>query len=158
MIPRSLLFSALLVSLGLLATCQSKPADAPAVVTQVVAPRVAPTVGRPAAGSVVGTYRQLLDSTVCDCRLALTIWQTGRQLHYRIEDYPEKGFVTEDSAADHRGLGFVSTPQPHEDVHEWSGNLEGDTLLVQTYGNAMNEYENFVGGCSCKFLTLIKQR
>ncbi|RYY14139.1 MAG: hypothetical protein EOO36_14750 [Cytophagaceae bacterium] len=110
------------------------------------------------ADTLVGTYRQATDSTDCDCNLAVTVWRAGRLLHYRIENYPEKGLVTTDSADGRRGLGFVSTPKPHEAAHEWSGSLEGDTLLVQTYGNSMNEYENFVGGCGCKFLTLVKLR
>jgi hypothetical protein len=89
--------------------------------------------------------------------LAVTIWQTGRHLRYRIENYPEKSLVAQEYADGRLGLGFTSTPGPHEEAHEWGGGLEGDTLMVQTYGNAMNEYENFVGGCSCRFLALIKQ-
>ncbi len=110
------------------------------------------------AARVIGTYQQATDSTDCDCDLAVTIWRAGRQLHYRIENYPEQGLATADSTDDRPGLGFISTPKPHKEAHEWSGNLEGDTLMVQTYGNSMNEYENFVGGCGCKFLTLVKQR
>jgi hypothetical protein len=153
--PRTLLFLLILASLSTLTSCQTKSTDSPPGVTQAEVPLAPPNVAQPKS-SVIGTYRQLLDAN-CDCGLTLTIWQTGRHLHYRIEDYPEKGFVTADYADGRRGLGFVSTPAPHEEVHEWGGSLEGDTLMVQTYGNAMNEYENFVGGCSCKFLTLIKQ-
>jgi hypothetical protein len=153
--PRALLFPVVLVSLSTLTTCQTKSMDSPREVTPIGVPLARPNVVQPKS-SVVGTYQQLLDAN-CDCRLTLTIWQTGRYLHYRIEDYPEKGFVTADYADGRRGLGFVSTPAPHEEVHEWGGSLEGDTLMVQTYGNVMNEYENFVGGCSCKFITLIKQ-
>lgn len=139
--------------------CQSKPEGVGVRVPPRATPPAAARVARPAASRLVGTYRQSLDSTGtdCSCELAVTIWQTGRRLHYRIEDYPETGFVTEDTADGRRGLGFVSTPGPQQEAHEWGGSLEGDTLLVQTYGNAMNEYENFVGGCNCKFLMLIKQ-
>jgi hypothetical protein len=129
--PRTLLFLLILASLSTLTSCQTKSTDSPPGVTQAEVPLAPPNVAQPKS-SVIGTYR-------------------------RIEDYPEKGFVTADYADGRRGLGFVSTPAPHEEVHEWGGSLEGDTLMVQTYGNAMNEYENFVGGCSCKFLTLIKQ-
>ena len=157
--PPLLRLSALCVSLGPLLMCQSKPEGAAVGVPPPVTPPTAARVARPATNSLVGTYRQSPDSagTDCACQLAVTIWQTGRRLRYRIEDYPETGFVTADAANGRRGVGFVSTPGLHQEPHEWGGSLEGDTLLVQTYGNTMNEYENFVGGCSCKFLTLIKQ-
>lgn len=160
---RHLLLPAFLASFGLLAACQSKPTELPAATQagpKIAAPPVAQAAKAtpPMVAGLVGTYRQATDSTDCDCDLAVIIWRTGRQLHYRIADYPEQGLVTADSAADRPGLGFVSAPKPHEEAHEWSGSLEGDTLMVQTYGNSMNEYENFVGGCGCKFLTLVKQR
>lgn len=139
--------------------CQSKPEDAGVRVFPRVIPPAAVWVERPATSRLVGTYRQSLDSagTYCACKAAVTIWQTGRRLRYRIEEYPKTGFVTADVANGRCGLDFVSTPGPHQEPHEWGGSLEGDTLLVQTYGNAMNEYENLVGGCRGKFLTLIKQ-
>jgi hypothetical protein len=154
--PHFRLSSALLTALGLVAACQSKPKDSPTAAAQAMRPAGVKAKER-LANSVVGTYRQAADSTDCDCDLAVTIWRAGHQLHYRIEDYPEQGLTTVDSTAGRRGLGFRSTPRQPGAAHEWSGSLEGDTLLVQTYGNAMNEYENFVGGCGCKFLTLIKQ-
>lgn len=143
-------------SFSLLATCQPRPENARVFALPSAVPQARVQAAKLGASLLAGTYRQ--ESSSCPCSLAVIIYQAGRRLHYRLEDSSEQGFVTQVNADGYHGLHFRSIPEPHEKAHEWGGDLEGDTLLVQTYGNSMNYYENYVGDCDCKFLRLVNRR
>ena len=123
---------------------------------------------------ISGNYGQT-DSTDKSGPISVTIWKSPTGYRYKLTNDQKHytGKVKVEKDADQRtGIIFVGIryaeyegnvsqlddhaerPQPKLPVGV-GGLLNGDTILIQNYGNAMNYYVQF-GGCDAKFISLIK--
>jgi|GEM_PF-4158757 len=134
----------------LLAACQPAPPDTPAAAaTAAPAAAVAPPAA-PARPRFEGTYT--VTDTTCD--LSITI--TRRDTSYFFACDSVRGPVRVWRNATDSDVGFVFVGlkgmYPEEDIScAWQDSM----LLVQNYGNALNEYQRF--GCGDKYLAFRRQ-
>ncbi|SDD97674.1 hypothetical protein SAMN05216464_103218 [Mucilaginibacter pineti] len=149
-------------------TTKATPAVLPVMQTQASA---APDKNDP---DISGNYEQT-DTTDGGCPISVTIRKsadgyryklTNDQKHYTgkiklerdgdqstgiiFEGIPYAEYEGDVSQLDDHG----ERPQPKLPIGV-GGLLNGDTILIQNYGNAMNYYVQF-GGCDAKFISLIK--
>jgi hypothetical protein len=123
---------------------------------------------------ISGEYEQT-DTTDGGCPISVTIWKSPTGYRYKLTNDKKHytGKVKLEKDADQstgiifEGIPYAEyegdvsqlddhaeRPQPKLPVGV-GGLLNGDTILIQNYGNAMNYYVQF-GGCDAKFISLIK--
>lgn len=122
---------------------------------------------------ISGSYEQA-DTTNEGCPISVTIWKSSSGYRYKLTNAQKHytGKIKLERDAQSMGIVFegipyaeyegdvsqlddqANRPQPKLPVGV-GGLLNGDTILIQNYGNAMNYYVQF-GGCQAKFITLVK--
>jgi hypothetical protein len=137
---------------GLLAACQpatpdtatSSPPAGTAATAPVSCPLPAPTP------RYEGTYRD----TAC----ALTIQLTRRDTSYFFACRGVRGPVRvwRDAAGSETGFTFVGLKSVDPEDEDIGCVWQDSVLLLQNYGNSMNEYTRF-DGCDAKYLELRRQ-
>lgn len=137
----------LLGACGERANTPKRPAPKPA--TAPAAPRPAPAPAP--TPRYAGTYA-VMDTAVCALSITITRQDTG----YRFRCGQWQGPVTVVREEDNTYFTFVGLKgvEPEIDINAaWADTA----LLIQNYGNSMNEYERF-SGCDAKYLTLHRQQ
>ncbi|WP_400193199.1 hypothetical protein [Hymenobacter sp. B81] len=149
--------------LGLLA-CSSDPRPEAATAPALPVPSAPPaaSAAEPAANFpelVPGVY-EVSDSTVC--ALAITIERQGRG--YTFASGEVRGRLRVEREAERVLLTFEGwqAAEPGRRAHAADsgyigGEYEPERILLQNYGNSMNEY-TLLPNCDAKFLTLEKVR
>lgn len=123
---------------------------------------------------ISGEYEQT-DSIDGGCPISVIIWKSPTGYRYKLTNDQKHyaGNIKLEKEAD-QGTGIIFEGVPYSeyegDVSQTDdqadrpqltqpvgvgGLLNGDTILIQNYGNSMNYYVQF-GGCDSKFISLIK--
>ncbi|MDF7809966.1 hypothetical protein [Hymenobacter sp. YC55] len=148
-------FVALTCLSATLTACEQKAATSTTPTT--IAPAVATDTALPQASSLLptptyaGTYT-VQDTAVC----ALSITITKQANAYRFVMGETRGPVRVDRQGSETYLTFLGLKgaDPQDNVEAvWQDSL----LLIQNYGNSMNEYTRFEQ-CDAKYLELVRQR
>ena len=126
---------------GLLTACQP---DTPATTAAPEAAAPAAAVARP---RYEGTYR--------DSACALTIQITRRDTSYFFACDSVRGPVEVWHSGADTGFTFRGLKSLEPDTDDIGCQWQDSLLLIQNYGNAMNEYQRF--GCGDKYLTFRRQ-
>ena len=148
-------------SLLLLAACHSAPADAPADVTNAPADVTdAPANVASAPAEAAPSPRPRYEGTYAysdggSCALSITIARRDTSYTFECASPRASGPVQVWHEGYETGFTFVGLKgvEPEEDIScAWQDSL----LLIQNYGNAMNEYTRF--NCGDKYLELRRQQ
>jgi hypothetical protein len=123
---------------------------------------------------ISGKYERA-DTTDEGCPISVIIWKSSTVYRYKLTNDQKHyaGKIKLEKNAD-QGTGIIFDGVPYSeyegDVSQLDdqaerpqlklpvgvgGLLNGDTILIQNYGNSMNYYVQF-GGCDAKFISLIK--
>ncbi|UOG75734.1 hypothetical protein MTX78_03855 [Hymenobacter tibetensis] len=133
--------------------CEQKAASSAAPPTPTPATRTTPPPIAPASASLTyaGTYT-MQDTAVCS--LSITISKQADGYHFTSGGTQGKVAVMQQGAETYLTLLGLKGTEPQIDIEvAWQ-----DTMLVlQNYGNSMNEYTRF-GQCDAKYLELVRQR
>lgn len=124
---------------------------------------------------ISGEYEQT-DTTDGGCPISVIIWKSPTGYRYKLTNDQKHYAGKIKLEKDVQSIGIVFEGIPYSeyegDVSQLDDNAErpqpklpvgvrgllnGDTILIQNYGNAMNYYVQF-GGCDAKFISLIKLR
>lgn len=134
----------------LLAACHPTPPDTPGAADTAAPTAVAPPPAAPAQPRFEGTYA--VTDTTCD--LSITITRRDTSYFFACDSVRGPVQVWRDATGPDMGFVFVGLKgiEPEEDIScAWQDSM----LLIQNYGNSMNEYQRF--DCGDKYLELRRQ-
>ncbi|MET4107944.1 hypothetical protein [Hymenobacter sp. UYP22] len=107
-------------------------------------------MAQPASSTYAGTYA-VQDTAVCS--LSISVAQLGNYYTYTCQGIRGQVEVTKDEAETYFTFIGLKGQEPEEDI---SASWQDSVLLIQNYGNSMNEYTRF-GDCDAKYLELHRQ-
>jgi hypothetical protein len=132
----------------LLSACEQRPATAPPAANATeqhvrLKPDLAP--------NYAGTYA-VTDTAVC--ALSITITRQGPGYRFRSDEQQGPVTITREGADTYFTFVGLKGDEPAVDIEAaWADSA----LLIQNYGNSMNEYTRFAS-CGAKYLTLRRQQ
>jgi len=145
---RSLLL--FIATLSLAAACGgNKPAPSAVVAPVVKAEPVPPVTPDGDFKQYVGTYTA--DKSVCD--LQIQLMDQGGKLAFQSGSATGTVNITKDSSDTYLTFVGLKGASPKVDVE---GAFQGDKVVIQNDGNAMNPYTRFEQ-CDVKYLELVRQ-
>ena len=138
------------ISCGLLlAACgekqQATTSPAPPLATEKAAVAATP------APRYSGIYT-VTDTAVC--KLSITVTQRPNGYYFTCDQSQGPIAVSQDESGTYFTFVGLKGDEPAIDI---AANWQDSVLLIQNYGNSMNEYTRF-GGCNAKYLELRRQR
>ncbi|WBA41801.1 hypothetical protein [Hymenobacter canadensis] len=111
----------------------------------------APNTASSAEAVYAGTYT-VQDTAVCALSIIVTR-RGGNGYFYSSEGVTGKVDITKEGIETYFTFVGLKGQEPPEDI---SATWQDSVLLIQNYGNSMNEYTRF-GGCDAKYLELRRQ-
>ncbi|MDO7877265.1 hypothetical protein Q5H93_21145 [Hymenobacter sp. ASUV-10] len=136
-------------SLLALAACQPAATDAPATTAPAEAP--AAVSAPPARPRFEGTYA----ATDTTCNLSITITRRDTSYFFACDSLRGPVRVWRNATDSDVGFVFVGLKSIEPEDDDISCAWQDSMLLIQNYGNAMNEYQRF--DCGDKYLELRRQ-
>jgi hypothetical protein len=136
---------ALLLAVAGCSPADNNPADHPTVESPA-----ASNADIPAEPAYAGTYA-VQDTAIC--ALVIGITKRGSSYFFSSEGVTGKVSVSQEGSETYFTFVGLKGEQPSEDI---SAVWQDSVLLIQNYGNSMNEYTRF-GGCDAKYLELRRQ-
>ncbi|UEG53099.1 hypothetical protein LLH06_19325 [Mucilaginibacter daejeonensis] len=131
----------------------------------------ATVVPKTTSADLSGTYEEVDDPDAEGCDIVVTISKAAGGYHYHLayDSLSYEGQLGLDKRNDHttgivfKGIPYAETSIDDDDdgtnartSSDVGGELEGDTITIQNYGNSMNYYVK-LGGCGLKYIRLVKR-
>ena len=135
----------------LLAVAGCSPADNYSAAKPTVEASAAPDAAAPTELAYAGTYT-VQDTAIC--ALSISITKRGSGYFFSSEEVRGKVDITREGLETYFTFVGLQGQEPPEDI---SAVWQDSVLLIQNYGNSMNEYTRF-GGCNAKYLELRRQQ
>ncbi len=100
-----------------------------------------------------GVYKSNLDGDGCNLTITLTKEDKGYRYYLTGEHHDQEGeaIIEETDAIYITFDGPIGNNEPKT----VSGQIEGNTILIQNYGNSLNEYQYFID-CDEKYIEFVK--
>ncbi len=131
----------------------------------------ATVVPKTTSADLSGTYEEVDEPDAEGCGIAVTISKAAGGYHYQLayDSLSYNGQLGLDKRDDHttgtlfKGIPYAETSMDDDDdgtnartSSYVGGELEGDTITIQNYGNSMNYYVK-LGECGLKYIRLVKK-
>lgn len=110
------------------------------------------------------TYKTIqYNSVYSPCDIQIKLEKVNNKLQYKITGKANSGSGEAEIVVDgngnyivFKGLKYIEYDENIKGYPDVSGSVKGDTIIIQNYGNSMNNYTK-LNGCEEKYIYLVKQ-